>query len=149
MYHFFSLFIPRIRERETLKDGRKKIWSYTHPMKCKVLQFVTVKCDYDDFITRCFFYIYVSGWEERERIHIMRNITLWRSHSVVRFRYSVLHSNRKRKRIKKVHIKFWAFNVHALNNVCAHTHTHTFTNVIDLKLISLLFMRKASTDGKT
>lgn len=30
-----------------------------------------------------------------------------------------------------------------------HTHSHTFTNVIDLKLISLLFMRRApTTDGE-
>lgn len=36
-------------------------------MKCKVLQFVTVKCDYDDFITRCFFSPHVCEWVGERR----------------------------------------------------------------------------------
>ena len=128
MYHFFSLFSrftlhsERKSKQETHthtlwngnESGAKKKWSYTHPMKCKVLQFVTVKCDYDDFITPWFFFGYMCVCEfewvverqtrerERERKLIMRNITLWRCLSLSFSRnisgiFRVSHSNRKRK----------------------------------------------------
>lgn len=90
------IFFPLDSGYKSMRDSeeweRKNKWSYTHPMKCKVLQFVTLKCDYDDFITRCFFACtWVGGERERERILIMRNMTLWRSHFVVDFRYIPCH----------------------------------------------------------
>lgn len=105
------IFFPLDSGYKSMRDSeeweRKNKWSYTHPMKCKVLQFVTLKCDYDDFITRCFFACtWVGGERERENTHHAKHdimkVSFCRWFQV----YSVSHSNRNRKRIKKFTLNF-------------------------------------------